>query len=166
MFRVHQGATVVGSAVLAVALAAAVASCGDDNGSAQATTAEFCVEASQQLSGGDEDAGPYSQFYDKHPEPMLADWATDGHLVTDNVQATIDQIESLHPSDEAQPFVDDVLAAMNTVKANAEAIEQAGKDNDQAAFDQLEKVNQDTNIPTLMSTMEAITEMCQTTSGS
>lgn len=151
------------AAIAVVSLA--TAACGDDDAeTSQPSTAAFCAEA-QALDSGD-DSGPYAEFYEKHPEPTPADWAADGHLVTDALQKTIDQIGSLRPSDEAQPFVDDVLAALENGKQNSIDVSEAGEAGDQSAIDDLEKQNQDTNVPALMTAMQAVEGLCESAAGS
>lgn len=163
MFCSRKRWSALGSGGLLVMVGLAGSACGNDAGAAKPPTAEFCLEA--EKLGGD-DAGPYSQFYDKHPEPTPADWGTDGHLVTDNLQKSIDQIKSLHPSAEAQPLVDAVVAALAVGKQNSEDTSQAGRDGDQAELDRLEAVNQDTNVPALMTAFDAVTALCQAVPGS
>lgn len=142
----------------------ATAACGDDDGeAAQPSTAAFCAEA-QTLDNGD-DSGPFTEFYEKHPEPTPADWGTDGHLVTDELQATIDQVSALHPSQEAKPYVDDVLAALEAGKQNSIDVSQAGRDGDQSAIDDLEQVNQDTNVPAIMDAIQELEELCESATG-
>lgn len=152
------------AAGLAVVLIGAAA-CGDDDGdAAQPSTATFCAEA-QALDSGD-DSGPFTEFYERHPDPTPADWAADGHLVTEALQATIDQIRSLHPSREAKPYVEEVLAALEVGKQNSIKVSRAGKDGDQAALDDLERVNQDKNVPALMTAFQAVEELCEEAAGS
>ncbi len=159
----HQTATLRALGVVAL-LGASMTGCGDDTAAASPSTTEFCVQL-QQLDQG-EDSGPYAEFYDKHPDPTLEDWATDGHLVTDAIQASIDQFKSFQPSEEAQPMVDDLLEAFDTMKQNSTDVVQAGKDGDQAAYDELERVNQGTNVPAIMASIDAITQLCGASAGS
>lgn len=143
----------------------ATAACGDDDGeAAQPSTATFCAGL-QPLDNGD-NSGPFTEFYEKHPEPTPADWGTDGHLVTDELQATIDQVSALHPSQEAKPYVDDVLAALEAGKQNSIDVSQAGRDGDQSAIDDLEQVNQDTNVPAIMDAIQELEELCESATGS
>ncbi len=165
MVRVQRAGTALGSVALVTWLGAGVTACSDDSAVAAPSTAEFCVEM-QQLSQDGDDAGPYAAFYDKHPEPTPADWAADGHLVTEAIQVTIDEIEGTHPSDEAKPLVDDVLAAFDVLKQNSVDTSKAGEDDDQAALDELEQVNQGTNVPALMASIQAVTDLCTTAAGS
>lgn len=144
---------------IAVVLFGAAACGGGDDEAAQPSTASFCAEA-QSLDDGD-DSGPYTEFYEKHPDPTPADWAADGHLVTDAIQATIDEIGGLHPSREAQPYFDDVLAAMEVMKQNSIDVSRAGEDGEQAAIDDLETANQETNVPALMAAMGALEGLCE-----
>lgn len=141
----------------AVAVVAMVtAACGDDDGEAsRPTTASFCAEL-DGLEQGDEDEGPFTEFYTKHPEPTPADWAADGHLVTDALQKAIDGVSAVDPSEEAEPYVADVLAALETMRQNSLDVSAAGADSDQSALDELERVNQDTNVPNLTTAMQAV----------
>lgn len=165
MVRVRQGSTALGSAALVALLSVGVTACGDNGDEVAAvSTADFCVEA-QQLDQGD-DAGPFAAFYDKHPDPKPADWAADGYLVTESIQAVIDDLEAVHPSQEAQPFIEEALAAMEVMKQNSVDVSEAGKNDDQAALDELEQVNQDTNVPALMASIQAVADLCETSAGS
>jgi hypothetical protein len=142
-----------------------VTACGDDDGAAaQPSTASFCAEAQERDNG--DDSGPFTEFYARHPDPTPEDWAADGHLVTDAIQAAIDQVGSLHPSEEAQPYVDDVLATFEVMKQNSIGVSQAGADGDQSAIDDLERVNQDTNVPAMMTAFQAVEGLCESAAGS
>lgn len=152
------------AAVIAVVVMGTAACADDDGEAAQPSTASFCADA-QKLDKGD-DSGPYTEFYEKHPDPTPGDWAADGQLVTDALQASIDEVGTLHPSREAQPYVDDVLAALEVVKQNSIDTSQAGEDGDQSAIDDLEKVNQDTNVPALMTAFQAFEGLCESAAGS
>lgn len=163
MVRAQRGSTVLVAAALTASLGAGATACGDDEVAAP-STADFCLEL-QKTDDGD-DAGPFSAFYEKHPDPTPADWGTDGYLVTESIQAGIDEIEAVDPSDEARPLVDAALAAFEVMKKNSIAVSEAGKKGDQAALDELERVNQETNVPALMASFEPIMELCATSAGS
>lgn len=166
MIRALRGRTVLGSAALVALLSVGLTACGDDDGEAAApSTAEFCLEM-QQLDQGDDDAGPYTAFYEKHPDPTAADWGADGYFVTESIQAGIDEIRAAHPSQEAEPLVADVLSSMKVIKQNSIDISEAGKNDDQAAIDDLEQVNQDTNVPGLMAAIQAVGDLCEASAGS
>jgi hypothetical protein len=143
-------------------MGAGVTACGDDAVAAP-STADFCLELEQTDDGDDE--GPFAAFYDKHPDPTPADWAADGYLVTEAIQAGIEEVESVTPSDEARPMVDEALAALEVMKKNSIAVSEAGKNGDQAALDELERVNQETNVPALMAAIDAVIELCATSAG-
>lgn len=167
MVRVRRGGTVLGAAALVASIGAGVTGCGDDDGDVEGaapSTADFCLELAKTDDG--DDVGPYATFYDKHPDPAPADWAADGYLVTESIQASIDEIEAVNPSDEARPLVDEALAALEVTKKNSIEVSEAGKDDDQAAIDELERVNQDTNVPALMAAIDAVIELCSAPSGS
>jgi hypothetical protein len=163
MVRVRRGRTALGAAALVASLGAGATACGDDEVAAP-STADFCLELEQSDDG--DDSGPYSTFYDKHPDPTPADWAADGHLVTESIQASIEEVEAVNPSEEARPLVDEALAALEAMKQNSIEISEAGKNDDQAAIDELERVNQDANVPAVMAAFESVVQLCTASPGS
>lgn len=164
MVGVRRARVALGAAALVASTVMGATACGDDDAVAAPSTADFCLEL-QNSDDGDE-SGPFDAFYDKHPEPTPADWAADGYLVTESIEASIDEVKAVSPSDEAQPLVDEALAALEVMKQNSIDVSEAGKNNDQAALDELERVNQETNVPALMAAFDSVIQLCSAPSGS
>jgi len=140
-------------------LAVGLVSCGDDDdGSAAATRtdAEYCAELRTLPEGG----GPTDEFFEKFPDPTLADWAEGLPDVIDTATEQRDALAEVPPSaglaDERQA----VLDAFDDVIASFGVSLDAAKAGDQDTFDAEERRNQDENVPALMEAVQPLMREC------
>src|SRR3954447_12153229 len=147
---------------LTVAIIAGVtlagAACSSSNNGGTAAEAAYCTKLSQLPHS---DGGPIDGIFTQYGDhPTLAQWATFLPGAIDKVKGDNAAFASIVPPSSLKSKQQAFLGAMSKVTNNFIDSQKAAAAGNQAEFDRLESVNQDTDLPAMQKAVGELTTAC------